>query len=70
MISSKINHFKTVAQVQAFLAGTLDVALDVSKAEHYGLIERVLKRFGYMLTHYPKHLPQNSYLFSIQYSVL
>jgi transposase InsO family protein len=38
---------QTVAQVQAFLAGTHDLALSVPKAEHYGFIERVLKRFGY-----------------------
>ena len=38
---------QTVAQVQAFLAGTHDLALRVPKAEHYGFIERVLKRFGY-----------------------
>ncbi|MBI4002291.1 MAG: integrase [Nitrospira defluvii] len=37
----------TVAQVQAFLAGTHDIALSVPKAEHYGFIERTLKRFGY-----------------------
>ena len=37
----------TVAQVKAFLAGTPDLALTVPKAEHYGFIERVLKRFGY-----------------------
>jgi len=38
---------QTVAQVQAFLAGIHDLALSVPKAEHYGFIERVLKRFGY-----------------------
>jgi transposase InsO family protein len=38
---------QTVAQVQAFLAGTHDLSLRVPKAEHYGFIERVLKRFGY-----------------------
>lgn len=38
---------QTVAQVQAFLAGTPDLALRVPKAEHYGFIERVLKRLGY-----------------------
>ena len=37
----------TVAQVKAFLAGTPDMALTVPMVEHYGFIERVLKRFGY-----------------------
>ena len=37
----------TVAQVKAFLAGTADVALMVPTAEHYGFIERALRRFGY-----------------------
>ena len=40
---------QTVVQVQAFLAGTHDITLRVPKAEHYGFIERVLKRFGYTL---------------------
>lgn len=39
---------QTVAQVQAFLAGTHEAALRVPKAEHYGFIERVLKRLGYV----------------------
>lgn len=38
---------QTVAQVKAFLEGTHEVALKVPKAEQYGFIERVLKRFGY-----------------------
>ena len=38
---------QTVAQIQAFLDGTHEIALNVPKAEHYGFIERVLKRFGY-----------------------
>ncbi|WP_143083525.1 hypothetical protein [Nitrosomonas communis] len=38
---------QTVAQVKAFLEGTHDIALKVPKVEHYGFIERVLKRFGY-----------------------
>ena len=38
---------QTVAQIQAFLAGTHEIALRVPKAEHYRFIERVLKRFGY-----------------------
>jgi hypothetical protein len=38
---------QTVAQVKAFLEGTHDIALKVPKAEQYGFIERVLKRFCY-----------------------
>lgn len=38
---------QTVAQVKVFLEGTHDIALKVLKAEQYGFIERVLKRFGY-----------------------
>ena len=41
------SNLKTVAQVQAFLAGTESVALRLPKSEYYGFIERVLKRFGY-----------------------
>lgn len=38
---------QTVAQVKVFLEETHDIALKVPKAEQYGFIERVLKRFGY-----------------------
>ena len=38
---------QTVAQIEAFLAGTSDIALKVTKSERYGFIERTLKRLGY-----------------------
>lgn len=47
MIDMNEAKLQTLAQVQAFLAGTHDIALRVPKSEHYGFIERVLKRFGY-----------------------
>lgn len=40
---------QTVAQIKAFLEGTHDIVLKVPKAEHYGFIERVLKRLGYVI---------------------
>ena len=45
MIDMNEAKLQTLAQVQAFLAGTLDIALRVPKLEHYGFIERVLQRF-------------------------
>jgi len=38
---------QTVAQIEAFLTGTRDISLRIPKAEHYGFIERTLKRLGY-----------------------
>lgn len=44
-----------MAQLQSFLAGTHDITLRVPKSEHYGFMERVLKRFGYAsLSRYDK----------------
>lgn len=38
---------QTLAEIKEFLEGTHDIELKVSKAEQYGFIERVLKRFCY-----------------------
>ena len=47
MIDMNETKLQTLAQVQSFLAGTHDIALRVPKSEHYGFMERVLKRFEY-----------------------
>ena len=37
----------TVAQLQAFLDGTIEVYFAVASAERYGFIARTVRRFGY-----------------------
>ena len=53
MIDMNETQLQTVAQVHAFLDGTNEISLRISKSEHYGFIEGALKRYGY--ARLPRH---------------